>query len=392
MRAAGNVWMVLVFAIVASSAAAMVAYSVTAERQERLVVEEMTRDISERANRQRALFEDASRAHIAAQRTFLRRYGALQGQDVSADFNRLFPLQPDGTHRSRDDLFEGGAFAFGDDVRGMGAFIPAAAEMTNDRQRMILAAFQTVRQHGEALHTRFDNLYFFTPHNDLIIFGPERADRLEFYRREAPADFDFQDESLARVVAPQSNPLGATACTALRRLIYVTDGSALTTGCHTPVRVGGRHIGAFGITIAMGDYLATSVLDTVPHTENMILTRAGDLIAHRDLVGIDPLTPEAVAAAEASARSGEFAQRIRNDGRQNGAFRTSDGRIVGFARIDTPGWYFVSVQPDWLAHSRTSQLAFLVFLFTFLGVLAQSALVAAVVWWQAGQRQAVRTA
>lgn len=387
MRVAGNIWMVLLFAIVASSAAAIIAYSANAERQHRLVVEEMTRDITERANRQRALFEDVGQAQMAAQRTFLRRYNALQGQDVTVTFDRLFPRQPDGTRRSRDDLFEGGALGAGDDVYGVGAFIPDAAGMTADRQRMILAAFQTVRQHGEALHPTVDNFYFFTPHNDLIMFGPDRADRLQFYRREAPADFNFQDESLAQVVGLQTNPRGVTACTALRRLIYVTDGTALTTGCHTPIRVSGRHIGAFGVTIAMGDYLATSVQDSEPHTENMILTRDGDLIAHRDLLGVDPLTPDAVAAAQTSARSGEFAQRIRNDGRQSGAFRTSDGRIVGFARIDTPGWFFVSVQPDWLAHSRTSQLAFLVFLCTFLGILAQSALVAAVVWWQSGGRR-----
>lgn len=387
MRVAGNIWMVLLFAIVASSAAAIIAYSANAERQHRLVVEEMTRDITERANRQRALFEDVGQAQMAAQRTFLRRYNALQGQDVTVTFDRLFPRQLDGTHRSRDDLFEGGALGAGDDVYGVGAFIPDAAGMTADRQRMILAALQTVRQHGEALHPTVDNFYFFTPHNDLIMFGPDRADRLQFYRREAPADFNFQDESLAQVVGLQTNPRGVTACTALRRLIYVTDGTALTTGCHTPIRVSGRHIGAFGVTIAMGDYLATSVQDSEPHTENMILTRDGDLIAHRDLLGVDPLTPDAVAAAQTSARSGEFAQRIRNDGRQSGAFRTSDGRIVGFARIDTPGWFFVSVQPDWLAHSRTSQLAFLVFLCTFLGILAQSALVAAVVWWQSGGRR-----
>lgn len=387
MRVAGNIWMVLLFAVIASSAAAIIAYSANAERQERLVVEEMTRDITERANRQRALFEDVGQAQMAAQRTFLRRYNALRGQDVTVTFDRLFPRQLDGTRRSRDDLFDGGTLGAGDDVYGVGAFIPDAAGMTADRQRMILAAFQTVRQHGEALHPTVDNFYFFTPHNDLIMFGPDRADRLQFYRREAPADFNFQDESLAQVVGLQTNPRGVTACTALRRLIYVTDGTALTTGCHTPVRVSGRHIGAFGVTIAMADYLATSVQDTEPHTENMILTRDGDLIAHRDLLGVDPLTPDAVAAAQTSARSGEFAQRIRNDGRQSGAFRTLDGRIVGFARIDTPGWFFVSVQPDWLAHSRTSQLAFLVFLCTFLGILAQSALVAAVVWWQSGGRR-----
>jgi len=387
MRSASHIWMVLLFAVVASSAAAIIAYSANAERQHRLVVQEMTLDISERANRQRDLFEDVERAHLAAQRTFLRRYNALRGQDVTAAFDRLFPRQLDGTHRSRDDLFEGGQLASGDDVYGMGAFIPDAAGMTADRQRMILAAFQTVRQHGEALHPIVDNLYFFTTYNDLIMFGPDRADRLQFYRRDAPADFDFQDESLAQVVGLQSNPRGVTACTALRRLIYVTDGTALTTGCHTPIRVNGRHVGAFGVTIAMRDYLATSVQDTEPHTENMILTRDGDLIAHRDLAGVDPLTPAAVASAEASARSGAFAQRIRDDGRPSGAFRTSDGRIVGFARIDTPGWFFVSVQPDWLAHSRTSQLAFLVFVCTFLGILAQSALVAGVMWWKVKPRR-----
>lgn len=392
MRSAGNFWMVLVFAIVAASVAAMIAYSANAERQERLVVEEMTRDISERAARQRHLFEDVERAHDAAKRTFQRRYDALANEDVSETFERLFPLQPDGTHRSRDDLFEGGRLPDGDDVYGVGAFIPDAAAMTPERQRLLVAAFQTVRQHGEALYPLVDNFYFFTPMNDLVMFGPDRTDRLEFYRRTAPPDFDFQTEDLARAVAQETNPRGVTACTALRRLIYVNDGTALTTGCHSPIRVHGRHLGAFGVTIAMGQYLSDAVRDTRPHTENMILTSDGELIAHRDLVGVDPLTADAVSAAQASARSGGFARRIRNDGRQSGAFRTSDGRIVGFARIDSPAWYFVSVQPDWLAHSRTSKLAFLVFVFTFLGIIAQSVLMAGMYWWMTGGHRKLLTA
>lgn len=372
-------------AIGIASGAAVAGYLTLDPYFEDRIMEKSALHIEERANRQRALFEDVRSIEFAAERSFFRRWTALGERDVSEEFEQLFPLYGDGTRRSAPELFEGTARENGDFVYGVGAFIPSAAEMTPERQRVLLAAYHTVRQHGEAVNPRFDNLYFYTAYNDLIMFGPQREDRLEFYRMNAPADFDFQNELIAHVVDPTINPLGVTACTSLSRLVYVQDGSALTTGCHTPVRSGGRHIGAFGTTISLQTYLANAIVDAEPSSENMILTRDGDLIAHRDLLFEDVLTPEAVEQANANARADVIAEAIRADGRANGVVLTEDGRIVAYARIETPGWYFVITRPHWLVHAQASRIAAMIFVFSFLGVFTQ-AIVRTLYLWQKRNR------
>jgi len=375
-----SVGMTLVVAVSVASVAAVTGYMTLEPYFERKVMETSALHIEERANRQRAIFDDVQAIEFAAERSFSRRVAAMDGRDVSQEFNQLFPEFGDGTRRSRPELFEGQGQANGDFVYGMGAFIPNGTEVSMDRQRLLLAAYHTVRQHGEAINPRIDNLYFFTEDNDLIIFGPQREDRLEFYRMTAPADFDFQTETLAQVVNPANNPMGVTACTPLSRLIYVADGAALTTGCHTPIRSGGHHIGAFGVTISMQNYLANAIIDSEPNSENMILTREGEVIAHRELLFLDVLTPESVAGATESSRANLLSEVIRRDGRQSGVTFTGDGRILAFARIETPGWYFVITRPAWLIHARASGVAAMIFLFSFLGVFTQAIILAAYRW------------
>jgi len=372
--------MTFLVAVFVASFAAVTAYVTLKPYFQQKIMDVSALHIEERANRQRTVFDDVRAIEFAAERSFTRRLAALDGVDISAEFDRLFPLYGDGTRRSAAALFEGHAEEDGDYTYGMGAFIPALDELTIERQRLLIAAYHTVRQHGEAINPRIDNLYFFTRQNDLIIFGPQRDDRLEFYRMNAPADFDFQTEMLAQVVEPENNPTGVTACTTLSRLIYVNDGSALTTGCHTPIRTGGRHLGAFGVTISLQNYLANAIVDVEPNSENMILTRNGELIAHRDLLMLDELTPDAVASAGLSSNVNELGRAIRTDGRATGVTMTSDGRILAFARIDTPGWYFVITRPAWLIHYRASQVSALVFLFSFFGVFTQAIILAVLRW------------
>jgi hypothetical protein len=330
--------------------------------------------IEERLARQNVLFDDVRAIQYAAERSFMRRYEAISDAEVTAQFDRLFPVYGDGTRRSDPALFDGMTLENGDYVYGLGAFI-SDVDVPVERQRRLLAAFHTVRHHGEAINPRFDNLNFVTQDNDLIIFAPHREDRLEFYRMQAPADFDFQSERLSLIVDPQNNPTGQTACTSLSRLLYVTDGIALTTGCHTPIRSGGRHLGSFGITISMQNYLANAIVDAADNVENMIMTREGQLIAHQELLFEDALTPEAVRRAEALAQTAPISRGILAQGRPMGVFETDDGRVISYGRISTPGWYFISARPKWVVHMKASQVAALIFVFSFFGVFLQSLVV-----------------
>jgi hypothetical protein len=377
--------MTFLVAVGVASFAAIAGYLTLEPYFERKVMEVSALHIEERANRQSALFADVLAIEYATGRGFTSRLAAMEGVDVSAEFNWLFPEFGDGTRRSRPELFDGYRTADGDYVYGVGAFI-SDVDVAPERQRQLIAAYHTVRQHGEANSGHFDNLNFVTPNNDLIIFAPGREDRLEFYRRDAPADFDFQSEELAQIVSPFNNPIGVTRCTRLSRLLYVRDGVALTTGCHFPMRQNGRHIGAFGVTISMQNYLANAIVDAEPNSENMILTRDGDVVAHRDLLFQDVLTPNLVAEAGQSAGAATLSEAIRRDGRVSGVTLTDDGRVLAFARIETPGWYFVITRPVWLIHSRASGVSAMIFLFSFLGIFTQAIVLSFYRWLKRRRR------
>jgi len=381
--------MTLLVAIFIASFAAIAGYMTLEPFFERKVMENSALHMEERANRQRALFSNVQAIEYATRQSFSRRLAAMEGLDVSTEFNWLFPEFGDGTRRSRPELFDGYRDEDGDYVYGVGAFIPDI-NVAPERQRRLIAAYHTVRQHGEANAGHFDNLNFITQDNDLIIFAPQREDRLTFYRRDAPADFGFQSEAFVRLVSPINNPTGVARCSPLSHLLYVRDGVALSTGCHFPIRASGRHLGAFGITISMQNYLANAIIDAEENSSNMIMTADGSLIAHQALLFEEVLTAEAVSAAEAVAQPRPISEGIRRTGRESGVFQTEDGRIVAFARLETPGWYFVITRPTWLVHARASEGAAMIFLFSFLGVFTQAIILAVSRWHRRRSRPPVR--
>ena len=95
----------------------------------------------------------------AAMRTSL----AAPRPDAAATLARDFPLQPDGTRRSRPALFTGEIGGDGSLVEGIGAFIPGAATLPPERLRRLIAAYDTLRVLAPGMRPELSNLYFFTP-------------------------------------------------------------------------------------------------------------------------------------------------------------------------------------------------------------------------------------
>ena len=136
----------------------------------------------------------------------------------------MFPLRPDGTRRSAAELFDGRIDPEdGDFIYGVGAFLARGRELTNDDKRLFLAALRVVAETGAAGHSRLDNFYFLTPGDRLVMFAPDRKDRLSYYRETAPASLTFSREEMGRIVLPENDPTGATRCTGLQKIIVRPD-------------------------------------------------------------------------------------------------------------------------------------------------------------------------
>ncbi|OLF81175.1 hypothetical protein AWH62_00420 [Maricaulis sp. W15] len=288
-----------------------------------------------RADREQTLFDEARTLAEAAEAAFLRRHALIDGEDIVDDFNALFPPFGDGTRRSHPDLFDGRSLPGADHVFGIGAYMGDGENMTIEEQRRYMAGFHVVRAFGEAHLGEFSSLYYFTPDRRVVIFAPERADRLAFYRYEAPADFNLQADEDPRLFSLETNPDSAMQCTRLSRFVYSDGGERSATACRKPIRVDGELMGAFGTSIDMTEHLASSLEAPPAGGVNLVFDRDGSVIARGQTlqqaraIGINPV---------------EIMALLRDDPRPRGVVGTPRSEfLVAFSRIAGPDWYFVSV-------------------------------------------------
>ncbi|UPT64524.1 MAG: ATP-binding protein [Hyphomonadaceae bacterium JAD_PAG50586_4] len=331
--------------------------------------------LEERQKTEERVFEDIRDIHSSAQRLYEQHLKTTDRGAALRAFERLFPVQADGSRRSVDMLFDGGRATDGVNVFGVGSFMANGGAMTANEKMEIYAAYLVLRDLGPIILPRLDNLYFFTPNNRMVMFAPNREDRLNFYRHEAPATFAFQHEEFALISTVSANPAALTRCTGLRRFITDPTGQRLSSACMTPQDIDGRRVGAWGASITMADGLRASVASALPGTSNAILDRQGGLIAHGDLIGAD-------AARNIGAVSGrlgvvQIMEFIRASQADSGVLpRVVNGNYVVFARIDGPDWIFLSMVPEEIVARYASHSAGMFFIIGVLAVLAQVLLLA----------------
>lgn len=217
-------------------------------------------------------------AHQHASELFqgeLRR--ALSRDEIEGELDRMFPRRGDGTRRSSDDLFNGGTTSFGF-VRGLGGFV--GREPSLEQARRLIAATRVVHALGEGLRPELKSMSYFTPENALVMFAPDRPDKLLYYRHDAPASMTISGREFLDVTLPANNPMRVTRCTSLQPILYDTTGRTWTTGCMTPITVSGHFVGGWGSSILLDDLLAASKFDGLPDTDVILVSREGRLIRH----------------------------------------------------------------------------------------------------------------
>lgn len=354
---------VLIFlfaALLAATAAVCVAAPVVRTVTHQTAYAHMQAYIEVRADAQRDLFADARALNLAAANAFeLRRAGVeqLDARAVDRQFDVLFPDHGDGTRRSRPDLFDGWTASDGDHVYGIGAYIGDAAGLSVGEKRNFLAAFHVVRALGEAHRARFGNLYFFDGRGRMVMYAPDRPDRLEFYRMHAPGDFDMRGDEDAHLLDPRSNPEAVMQCTRLSHLISDEGGERSGSACRIPVLdARGDRIGAFGVTLEMTDYLDDAILDAPPEAINILYDAEGMVISRTDAQGgylrmqEDPV--DLASAYEALSRQG---------GQTGSLPLFADRYVVGYAHLSGPDWTFVSLVDLSALHDPISIIAWRVF-------------------------------
>ncbi len=306
----------------------------------------LTDYVRERSSNVDRQFSNLSTVHKAAGEELERRMNHLTDAEVAKLADEYFPLQADGTRRSRDKYFDG-VVGQGDYTYGLGAFIAQAKAATPDEMRALVASFRLASDFGQAMRRDYDNFYFFTATpTRLVMYGPDRPDHLMFYRHEAPADLSISGEEMAKVTLPQFDPSRATRCTNLQRLVQDTVGKRLATACLTPAYVNGRYIGAFGSSMELTHFFLNAVKNTPSGASPMIVTSKGELIAYPGFTDQGATPEKTLADYQKKFALTDLATRIGKDKRENGVIESPDGRqIVAFGRLNGPNWYLLLTYP-----------------------------------------------
>ncbi len=332
--------------------------------------------VRERSSNVERRFNKLSSLQAAAGVELATRYRHMTHAEAERLAEEYFPRRPDGTGRSTDEYFDGHKTFSGRWIYGMGAYISRRDQMTPEELRVMAAAFSVVSDFGQAAHIDYDNFYFFTPATRVAIFGPDRPDRLMFYRRQAPATLDISKEEMAQITLPGSDPTHATRCTNLQRLIQDTKGQRLATGCITPIYVDGRYVGSFGSTLELTGFFLNAVRTTLPGASNLVVTSKGELIASPGFDRPGMASEATVRTYEKSLGLNALVAAIRKDGRAHGVISSPDGRqIVAYGRLDGPDWYLMMTYPKAAVAQSAARSASWVLVLGALASLAQTILV-----------------
>ena len=305
----------------------------------------LTDYVRERSSNVDRRFSNLSTLHKAAAEELGTRMRHLDDARVLPLADSYFPLLADGTRRSLPKYFDGmstgGGYAY-----GLGAFIARAQETPPEEMKALVAAFGLVSDFGQAARREYDNFYFFTPATRLVMYGPDRPDRLMFYRHDAPANLSIAKEEMARITLPANDPDRATRCTNLQRLIQDNKGTRLATACLTPAYVDGRYIGSFGSSIELTGFFTDAVKNMPSGATPLIVTAKGELIAYPGFTGIGAESEKTLADYERRLGLKSLTLRVVNDGREQGVLTSPDGRqIVAFGRLNGPNWYLLLSYP-----------------------------------------------
>ena len=308
--------------------------------------ERMAEYVSERVGNLSRRFSALSSVHRGAVDALRLRIAKTPAADLDRLYDAHFRPAGDGSRRSAPEDFDGRLGADGDYVHGMGAFISPRPSDALERAALA-SAFDIVARFGEGVHSGYDNFYFATPTNKLVMFGPDRPDRLMYYRKTAPPDLDFSREEMMTIVSPSADPAGRTRCTSLQRFLQDSDKSQrMATACLTPVYLQGRYVGVFGSSLELADFLTSAVRQGSAGSTSLLVRREGDLLAYPGLARGHTPTADAVAGFEKDYALKALMRKVEATGKPTGLLTSPDGRhLIAFGRIDGPDWYILVAYP-----------------------------------------------
>lgn len=287
-------------------------------------------------------FDEIPRAHAVAQASLTHWRDTLSDADVEERFRVAFEKKPDGTWRSREFLFEGGVGVLGQ-TAGIGAFV-APGPIDKPAKRDLVAVLSAITTVAPGQRHLLESLWFVTPRGDLVIFAPDRADRLDYYRRQAPAETDFRMLPFVKAAMPVDNPEGRTRCTGLDRAVFDRSGETLITSCQTPSAGLKTGVGVWGTSLLMNQRLAQIVTDKTPIRIVALAASDGTLVAGPGFTNKEGVASETVAAVSKKLHWPAVQKNLTEYSRASVVDVPSLPWLAAYRRIEGPDFFLVHLR------------------------------------------------
>ncbi len=360
-----------IIAIFIFMVAGWLAFTLSIDYVEGQVVDNEEKFMSARGENSREPFYAIENVHDEAAEYFQNVLLGLDDNQTDEIFSAFFDLKVDGTYRTESEHFSGKTIA-GHRYFGISGFL-APGEMTPMRKRAAVAAIKTLAGVGASHTQNISSLSFISEFNDLIIFAPERNDKLGYYRDTAPADFNLWDKPWLQAALFQNNPKGEIRCTGPVQALWDSKGELVVAGCSSPFDTRLEGVSAvWNCTMELNRELATVVaVGENERYESFIIDDDAKLIASTKL-GIAAKATTGILTQEADRLHIEqISQEMGNLTSRMGAYASLDGEhIIRFYRFGNPDWALVDVidKKSILADVMRAPLMLTFLLFTALAV------------------------
>jgi len=326
--------------------------------------------VKEHSQREQSIFTLARDNQAVLAKALEERLRA-PAEAPEARFERLFAQLPDGTVRSRPEGFDG--------TRMPCVFVPKGVALDEGLRQRILASYDVVTQYGPAFHTRFTDTFITLPEGPLILYWPSSPT----WCQDAEPDFSVIALDFFPGSRPENNPKREMTWSAI---FADTVANSWVVVASTPLDLDGRHVATLSHDVLLKELMTRVASDRLPGSYNMLFRDDGQLIAHPeldmegatapyDILGEGPPQgdkPMPLGAPERRAHLRRIVERVkaRAPG-ENVVQLTGDGEYLGVARLDGPGWNFVTVMPRSVVSQPAIQAARYVLLFGVASLLLE---------------------
>ncbi|MFY0526298.1 sensor histidine kinase [Archangium gephyra] len=338
-------------------------------------VEQLERHVTERSQREQAVFVLAEDNHAVLKKALEQRIQAWNQLDPDPRFDSLFMRMPDGTFRNRLESFDG--------TRMVGVFVPPGVNLDAGLRRRILAAYDVVAQYGPAFATRFINTYITLAEGPVLLLWPGRPN----WSHEVPADYASLEYEYYAISLPSRNPERRTAWSGIFQE-HASRSWMVTVA--TPLDLDGQHVASFHHDVLLDELMERSIKHHPPHAYNLLVRDDGQLIAHPELVlegatapynilGSPDATGKEVPARLSSetrqAHLRPLFERVKNRKPDEVILELAEsGEYLAVARLRGPEWNFVTVLPKGVVSAAAFQAARYVLFFGLVSLLVELAI------------------